>query len=470
MTIFAASRQKPAVLIRMKHTTAKENFVYLTTAPVHRIVIKLAVPTIISMLVTSFYNMADTYFVGKLNTQSTAAVGIVFSVMAIIQAVGFFFGHGSGNYISRRLGAQDTGNAERMAATGFFLALFTGAVLALLGLVFLTPLSLLLGSTPTILPYTRQYLGIILLGAPFMAASLVLNNQIRFQGNAAYGMVGIVTGAVINVVLDPLLIFVCGLGITGAALATVISQLCSFSLLLYMAGREGNIAIHYRNFTPSLAYVKEIIGGGTPSLTRQGLASISTILLNVAAGAYGDAAIAGMSIVSRIGMFINSFLIGFGQGFQPLCGFNYGARLYARVRRGFWFCVKVGVIFLLLVAVAGMGYAEEIVEMFRKGDPDVIAVGADALRWQLVAYPLGAWTIVCNMMLQTIRKSVRATILSSARQGLFFIPLIFILPHFWGIEGVEMCQAVSDLFTFFLAIPLTVGVLKEMKNAERSVQ
>lgn len=450
----------------MPHT-AQENFIYLTTAPVHRIVMKLAVPTIISMLVTSFYNMADTYFVGKLNTQSTAAVGIVFSAMAIIQAVGFFFGHGSGNYISRRLGAQDTANAERMAATGFFLAFFAGAALAVLGLIFLTPISVALGSTPTILPYTRRYLGIILLGAPFMAASLVLNNQIRFQGNAAYSMVGIVAGAVINVVLDPLLIFVCGLGITGAALATVLSQLCSFTLLLYMASRQGNIAIRFRNFTPSLSYVKEIIGGGTPSLTRQGLASVANILLNVAAGAYGDAAIAGMSIVSRIGMFINSFLIGFGQGFQPMCGFNYGARLYARVRQGFWFCVKVGVTFLLLVAVAGMGYAEEIVELFRKGDPDVIAVGADALRWQLIAYPLGAWTIVCNMMLQTIRKSVRATILSSARQGLFFIPLIFILPHFLGIEGVEMCQAVSDLLTFFLAIPLTVGVLREMKAAER---
>lgn len=247
----------------MTHT-AQENFIYLTTAPVHRIVMKLAVPTIISMLVTSFYNMADTYFVGKLNTQSTAAVGIVFSAMAIIQAVGFFFGHGSGNYISRRLGAQDTANAERMAATGFFLAFFAGAALAVLGLIFLTPISVALGSTPTILPYTRRYLGIILLGAPFMAASLVLNNQIRFQGNAAYSMVGIVAGAVINVVLDPLLIFVCGLGITGAALATVLSQLCSFTLLLYMASRQGNIAIRFRNFTPSLSYVKEIIGGGLP--------------------------------------------------------------------------------------------------------------------------------------------------------------------------------------------------------------
>ena len=449
----------------MRHST-KDNYLYLTTTPVPRLIVSLAVPTIISMLVTSFYNMADTYFVGKINTQSTAAVGIVFSVMSIIQAVGFFFGHGSGNYISRKLGAQETGNAEKMAATGFFWALFMGIFLAVVGLIFLTPLSLALGSTPTILPYTEKYLGIILLGAPFMTASLVLNNQIRFQGNAAYAMVGIVSGAVINVILDPILIFVFDMGISGAALATVISQICSFSLLLYMGRKGGNIRIRFKNFTPSLAFIKEIIGGGTPSLARQGLASVATILLNVAAGAYGDAAIAGMSIVTRIAMVINAFLIGFGQGFQPVCGFNYGAGLYARVRQGFWFCVKVGFIFLLVCALAGMGFAEEIVSLFRKGDPDVIAVGAAALRWQFITFPLGSWIVMSNMMLQTIRKPVKATIISSARQGLFFIPLIFILSHYLGLQGVEMCQAVADLLTFILAIPLTCSVLNEMKRKQ----
>nr|WP_305210447.1 MATE family efflux transporter [Bacteroides intestinalis] len=449
----------------MRHST-KDNYLYLTTTPVPRLIVSLAVPTIISMLVTSFYNMADTYFVGKINTQSTAAVGIVFSVMSIIQAVGFFFGHGAGNYISRKLGAQETGNAEKMAATGFFWALFMGIFLAVVGLIFLTPLSLALGSTPTILPYTEKYLGIILLGAPFMTASLVLNNQIRFQGNAAYAMVGIVSGAVINVILDPILIFVFDMGISGAALATVISQICSFSLLLYMGRKGGNIRIRFKNFTPSLAFIKEIIGGGTPSLARQGLASVATILLNVAAGAYGDAAIAGMSIVTRIAMFINAFLIGFGQGFQPVCGFNYGAGLYARVRQGFWFCVKVGFIFLLVCALAGMGFAEEIVSLFRKGDPDVIAVGAAALRWQFITFPLGSWIVMSNMMLQTIRKPVKATIISSARQGLFFIPLIFILSHYLGLQGVEMCQAVADLLTFILAIPLTCSVLNEMKRKQ----
>ena len=447
--------------------TADDNYRQLTTAPVPGLIMKLAVPTIISMLVTSFYNMADTYFVGKIDTQSTAAVGIVFSLMSVIQAIGFFFGHGSGNYMSRRLGAKDTANAERMASTGFFLAFFSGLVLMALGLLLLTPLSVWLGSTPTILPYTEQYLGIILLGTPFMSASLVLNNQMRFQGNALYAMVGIVSGAFINVALDPLFIFVFDMGVAGAAVATVISQVCSFTLLLFMSRRGGNIRIRYRNFTPTLAFLKEIVSGGTPSLARQGLASLSTILLNLAAGQYGDAAIAGMSIVSRIGMFINAFFIGIGQGFQPVCGFSYGAQLYARVRQAFWFCVKVGVAFLVVCAVLGFGCAEQVVELFRKGDPAVVATGAAALRWQLVTYPLGAWVIISNMMLQTIRKPVRATLLSSARQGLFFIPLIFILPHVWGLQGVEMCQAVADMLTFLLAIPITFSVLAEMKRKER---
>ena len=272
----------------------------MTTAPVPRLIRGLAVPTIISMLVTSFYVMADTYFVGKINTQSTAAVGISFSIMAIIQAFGFFCGHGSGNFISRRLGARDYRSAEKMAATGFFSAFLIGCAIALVGLLFLDPICRALGSTPTILPYAKTYLGIILLGAPFMASSLVLNNQMRFQGNAVYAMIGIIVGAVLNIGLDPLLIFVFDMGIAGAAWSTFISQVCSFTILLFMDRKGENIRIHYRHFTPTPAYLKEIVYGGSPSLCRQGLASVSTILLNVAAGNFGDAAIAGMSIVTRI--------------------------------------------------------------------------------------------------------------------------------------------------------------------------
>lgn len=446
------------------NTNQKSKFTLMTTAPVPSLIRKLAIPTIISMLITSFYVMADTYFVGQINTQSTAAVGISFSVMAIIQALGFFCGHGSGNYISRRLGAQDYENAEKMAATGFFCAFLVGIAVTVIGLVFLTPISSMLGSTPTIQPYTETYLGIILLGAPFMASSLVLNNQMRFQGNAIYAMFGIGLGAILNIALDPLLIFTFDMGIKGAAIATLASQVCSFLLLLYLDSRGTNIRIQFKHFSPTPALLKEIVYGGSPSLCRQGLASLATILLNVSAGVYGDAAIAGMSIVTRICMFINSFVIGFGQGFQPVCGFNYGAGFYRRVREGFWYCVKTGIVFLTLCSIVGYIYAPEIVTWFRKDDIHVIEIGARALRWQLITLPLGAWVILCNMLLQTIRKPVQAVILSSARQGLFFIPFILILPYFLGLQGVEMCQAAADLCSFLLAIPLTVPILKSFRK------
>ena len=238
----------------------EEKYIYMTKTPVPRLIGELAVPTIISMLVTSFYNMADTFFVGKINTQSTAAVGVVFSVMALIQALGFFFGHGSGNYISRRLGAKDFEEAAAMAANGFFLAFLCGITVMVGGMIFLKPLAVALGSTPTILPYTESYLKIILIGAPFMTSSLVLNNQLRFQGSAAYAMVGIVTGAVINIALDPLLIFVCGMGVAGAAAATVISQFCSFLLLMYQSRKGGNIKISFSNFKPNGHYKRNLQG------------------------------------------------------------------------------------------------------------------------------------------------------------------------------------------------------------------
>ena len=336
----------------------EEKYIKMTTPPVEKLICSLAAPCIISMLVTAFYNMADTYFVGMLkNNAATGAVGVVYSVMAVIQAVGFFFGHGSGNYISRELGKKSYETASQMAATGFISALATGLLICILGQIFLEPLAIFLGSTQTILPYTIAYLKVILLGAPWMCASFVLNNQLRFQGSTSYAMVGIVTGALLNIALDPLLMFALDLGVAGAGWATILSQLVSFCLLLAGTRRGGNIRLKLRNFRFSGFYFSWIVKGGLPSLGRQGLVSVATICLNLAAKGYGDAAIAAMSVVQRIAMFGASAMIGFGQGFQPVCGFNYGAGLFSRVRRGFWFCVKVSTTALLVVAALGYAFA-----------------------------------------------------------------------------------------------------------------
>ncbi len=441
---------------------AQDKFTQMTTAPIPGLVARLAVPTIISMLVTAFYNMADTFFVGQIGTSASAAVGVVFSVMAIIQACGFFFGHGSGNYISRALGAGDGEDARRMAATGFFCALIAGTALALVGIAFIRPLARMLGSTETILPYAVDYMRVILIGAPWMMASLVLNNQLRFQGSAFYSMIGIATGAIINIGLDPLLIFTFHMGIAGAAWATIISQFVSFCLLLAGTRKGGNLRIHPKNFSPTPGYLKAIVNGGMPSLCRQGLNSVGTICLNVGAGVYGDAAIAAMSIVGRIVMFANSCVIGFGQGFQPVCGFCYGAKKYDRVKQAFWFCVRTATAFLCCAAVVAFLAAPGLVAVFRKGDADVAAIGAAALRAQCCTFPLSAWIVMCNMMMQTIGKSVRASILAMARQGLFFVPAVLILPRLFGLTGLEISQAVADVITFAVAIPLQISVFREM--------
>ena len=444
----------------------EQKYIQMTQEPVQGLICRLAVPCIISMLVTAFYNMADTFFVGLMNSDAaTGAVGVVYPMMAIIQAVGFLFGQGSGNYISRCLGQKNREEAEIMASTGFFSALFSGLVIGVAGLIFLEPLSYLLGSTDTILPHTEAYLQAILIGAPWMTASLVLNNQLRLQGSASFAMVGITAGAVLNIVLDPIMIFWMDMGVAGAGWATIISQFISFCLLLVGCAKGGNIRIRFRNFRLKLFYFKKVIEGGLPSLARQSLQSVATICLNHAAGFYGDPAIAAMGVVQRVMMFGASAMLGFGQGFQPVCGFNYGARLYSRVKEGYWFCVKIATVALAAIGVVGFCFAPQIISLFRD-NPVVIDFGAAALRFQFVTFPLQGFIVMSTMMEQAIGKTVSATFLSVARQGFFFIPAVLILPLIFQETGVQMAQSVADVLTILCAVPIHLRVMKGLPETD----
>lgn len=438
-----------------------DNHTYLTTGPVGRVISHMAVPSIISMLVTSIYNIVDTYYVGLINTQATAAVGVAFPIMTILQAVGFFFGQGSGTYISRKLGAKEASHACSMASTAFYCSMAFGVLMAVTSLVFLQPLCRVFGSTPTILPYTEDYLSMVLLAAPFMTGSMVLNNQMRFQGNASSAMWGMMAGALTNVLLVPLFTFVWGMGILGTGIGTAVSQVLGFLVLLYMSRRRGNITARIRNFSWKKDYYIEIIKGGTPSITRQGLASVSTMLLNVAASFYGDAAIAGMSIVTRVAFVVFAVIIGIGQGFQPFCGFCYGAGLYRRVRQGYFFSLKMSAAFLAVCMIPGFIWAEQIVDLLRHA-PDVVEVGAVALRWQIATWPLAAFITMSNMCLQTSGRSISANILAACRNGICFIPLILIFPKFLGLFGVEITQAVADVLSLLIAIPLMARYFKSL--------
>jgi len=449
----------------MKGMSPEKRTQMMLSAPVRKVIPRLAVPTIISMLITAIYNMADTFFVSQIGTSASGAVGIIFSAMAIIQAVSFMMGMGTGTNVSQALGAGDEDRARRYASVGFFTAFGVGVVLAILGLSNIDALVRFLGATETIAPYAKDYARYIFYATPFMMCSFVMNNLLRFEGLAMYGMVGIGTGGILNMILDPIFIFVFGLGTAGAAIATAISQIVSFSILLIMCNTKPDaITIDPRNFKPTASMYGKILYTGFPSLGRQGIASVSTILLNTAAGVYGDAAIAAMSIVMRFIMFINSSIIGFGQGFQPVCGFSYGAGKYSRVREAFWFCVKVSTVLLVVLGGVSMLLSQQIVTVFRRDDAEVIAIGTRALRFQLSTLPLWGFIVMSNMLTQSIGYGARATLLSVARQGIFLIPALLVLPRVLGLTGIQIAQPISDVCTLVLTIVIMTGVLRQLKS------
>lgn len=446
-----------------KGMTKEEKYRQMIETPVNRLIPRLAVPTIISMLVTSIYNMADTFFVSQISTSASGAVGVMFSAMSMIQAIGFTLGMGSGNHISRSLGNRDEERAGVFAATAFYTAAIIGTAILVFGTLFSRQLVFFLGATQTIAPYAQDYARYILIGAPFMMTSFVMNNILRSQGNAVFAMVGITVGGILNMILDPLLIFGLNMGISGAAIATMVSQMISFAILLYQCNaRPDCIKIQLSKFRPSGKVYGQILHAGLPSFCRQGLASAAAVILNFAAGPYGDAAIAAMSIVTRFMMFINSSLIGFGQGFQPVCGFNFGAERYDRVLEAFWFCVKVAVIMLTVFGVVSFGISRPIITAFRREDLQVIEIGTLALRLQLLTMPFQAWVIMVNMLTQSIGYGFRASLVAMGRQGLFLIPALLILPKMFGILGLQMAQPIADMMTFVLATVIVSGILKEL--------
>ncbi|MBE6687225.1 MAG: MATE family efflux transporter [Ruminococcaceae bacterium] len=448
----------------MANSNLDSQFVKMTESKIEPLVLKLAVPSIISMLVSSLYNMADTFFVGQVGTSATAAVGVSFTLMAMIQAIGFFFGHGSGNYISRAMGNKEYSKATTMASVGFYSAVAVGVLITVLGLIFLKPLAVFMGSTKTILPHACEYMKYILLAAPFMTGSFVLNNQLRFQGRAMYSMIGITAGGVLNILLDPLFIFAFDMKVAGAALATMISQGVSFVILIIMASKKG-IGIDFHKLTVKGYYYKEIFRGGIPSLARQGCGSLSTLCLNNVAAGYSDAAVAAVSIVSKLMLFAMSALIGYGQGFQPVCGVNYGAGNYNRVKKAYWFCVKTATVVQIIFAVTGFVFAPKIIPLFRD-DPAVINIGSIVLRWQCITFPFSGFNVLSNMMAQTIGKAVKATVLALSRQFLFFVPSIFILNEVFGLQGLEAAQTSADICALIVCIPITASLLKEMKSSQ----
>lgn len=439
-------------------------YIKMTETPVGGLITTLAIPTIISMMVSAIYSMADTYFVSKLGTSASAAVGIVFSLMALIQALGFTVGMGAGTTISRLLGAKQNKKANEVAASGFYFSICCGLLLAIAGMRNIDALMHLLGATSTILPFASQYSFYILFAAPVMAACFLLNNVLRAEGKAKQAMFGIVSGGIINCFLDPLFIFTFKMGIGGAAIATAISQCISFVILIYpfIKGRTvTKIKMAFVSSNPRLYLL--ILKNGLPTFCRQSLSSVATVTLNVTAAIYGDAAVAAVSIVGRIVMFMFSITLGIGQGFQPVLGYNYGAKKFSRVREAMFFTVKISTLVMTVCALMGYFNASSLMRIFIANDAEVISIGATTLRAQCFAVPLIPMMVMCNMTFQGLGRSWIATILSTARQGFFFLPIILVFPRFFGLFGVQIAQALADICTFFLCLPFIYKFLKELE-------
>ena len=435
-------------------------------SPVSRLIPKMAIPTIVSMLVASFYNMADTFFVSMLPGDAAAgAVGINMSLSTIIQMFGMAIGQGANSYIARLLGAKREDEASQTLTVSFFTAFFIGAFMMVICLIFLDPLMRLLGAKdPAVLKYARDYASYILYASPFMCSQFVLNQCLRAEGSATYSMIGIVAGAIINCGLDPLFIFTFKMEVAGAALATSISQLISFFILLApYVGKQSVLRIRLKLFRFTKRIVAEVTKMGFPSMMRMGLMTLATIVTNVIAQGFSVEALAAISVVNRIMMFVTSAILGYGQGFQPVAGYNYGAKRYDRVLSAYRFSVYTGLAAISAFALCVGVFSNNIMSAF-SDTPFTVAIGSYSIRLQCLAMPFHAWCIIINMMYAGLGRAKGAALMSIARQGLFFIPMVIALSYAFNEYGLASAQAAADFLTFLVALPLAVIVLKDLRK------
>ncbi len=436
----------------------------MTQTPIGRLIAGLAAPTVVSMMISMIYNATDTYFVSRLGVSQSGATGIVFTLMGIIQACGFTFGHGAGSNISRQLGAKDFESAKKYSSTAFFYALFTGAVIGIFGLIFLKPFMRVIGSTETILPYSMQYGKYILIASPALVTSCVMNNILRYEGMASLAMIGLTTGGVLNMVLDPILIFVFKMGVSGAGIATAVSQYISMAILLSVfLMKKTQSAISLKYFTFNRKIIGNIIATGIPSFARQSLNSVSNMVLNITAAPYGDACIAALSIVSKCSMLIFSVGVGIGQGFQPVASFNYGAKKFERVRKSIFFTLKFDTLVVGTFAVIMFIFAPQVISIFRD-EAEILEIGKTALRYLCVAMLFLPSVMIANMTFQSIGKSGKAFFLACCQNGLFYIPFILIFNKLAGLTGLELAQPSAYVTAAAVSLPMILSFANQLKK------
>ena len=435
--------------------------------PVSKIIPKMAVPTIIAFLINNIYSLADTYFVSSLGTNATAAVSVNGSLDQLIMMAGSMLAVGAASYISRLLGAGDEKKASKVLSTAFFIAFGLGTLLAIFGNIFMVPMVRMLGATPTCEQYSVDYATYVLLAAPFMAGNFVMNQSLRSEGSATLSMIGMGLGGILNCILDPIFIFGLDMGVAGASLATAISKWASFAILIFpYLSKRSMLRLSIKNFLFNKDIMGNIISVGSSSLFRSGLAVVAAILLNALAGNYGDSVLAGIGVTNRIMMFPFSFILGFGNGFQPVAGFNWGAKRFDRVIKGYNFASVVALIGSAVMALLMAIFANQLIVIFAGEDAAMQEIGALSIRLQCIALPIHAWVAVVNMLCAGLGNAVGATLLATARQGTCFRPILHRMAWAFGEQGIAAVQAVADVLTLALAIPILIYMMKKVKKAQ----
>ena len=441
-------------------TNADQHYKKMTETPVPKLILNLGIPTTISMLITNIYNMADTYFVGTLGESAQAATGVLFTVQAIMQGIAFMLGHGGGTFISRALADKNTKEATTYISSAFFIGGLIGLIITILGLSFLEPLVRFLGSTETILPHAKDYGMWILLAAPFIICSFILNNGLRYEGKAFYAMFGLTAGGLLNILGDYILVMKCGMGVYGAGLATAVSQVVSFTILLFMYLKMAQSTISIKSVSKSIRLYLAIARIGLPSLIRQGLTSVTNGLLNNITKPFGDAAIAAMSVVSRYSNFLMCVGLGMGQGFQPVASFNYQAKKTDRVKKGLLFTTAFGLLFIGTMSAISIIFAEPIISVFQK-NTDVIEIGAKALRFTAIGMMFMPFSVPVNMLYQSIQKPTISSVLSLIRSGMVTIPMLIIGVPILGLLGIQLAQPAADIIAGLISIPFIIHFVRK---------
>jgi len=438
------------------------------TMPIPPLVVKMAIPSVISMLITTIYNLADTFFVNFLGLSAVAAVGVNSSLDQMIMMAGSLYAVGSASYVSRLLGMGKKEKADEVLSTAFFTAFITGLIIAILGFTFMQPLVRLLGATDSCEAYSIQYASYILYAAPFMACNFVMNQVLRAEGSAIRSMFGMAFGGILNVVLDPIFIFVFDLGVAGASMATAISKMVTFCILIYPYIRKKTlVTISLRKIHYELNSIREVVSVGSSSLFRSAFAIIAAMLLNRAAGQISDSCLAAITATTRIMNLPFFTILGFSTGFQPVAGYNWGAKKYARVRESYRFSTMVCVTAAAISGLIMFIWAGPIINVFNsENNAEMLELGKLCLRLQSIALPPHAWCSVVNMLCASLGRAKEAVILSTGRQGHCFIPLVFILPPLFGAIGIVSVQAIADTLMMLITIPIIIRVSRDIKRHE----